>query len=235
MVAATQNAQEIERKRRLVWEQEQEAKFSQRQADMEKKMSDMLNELTTLRTTVNTMNNPTVNTTNTGLVTPQYSLSPALSQQTTGNAQLTSPISPVPQPTYPPPQPMFVEGSSSNPLPAPSQGNYYRDPPLPVSPPPLLYTEHTFQVSLAPPPLAHSLTPDPSPQMANAETSDWGSTSRSSRPGKRKKRRSPVHSSEDEGSSSSSSSSASSSRPRKRKSHHDSRCYTIHVSFSSVI
>ncbi|CAA7259645.1 unnamed protein product [Cyclocybe aegerita] len=222
VVVATQNAQESERKRRLAWEQEQESKYAQRQAEMEKKMLAMSNELSLLRATMNALrssgNTP-------GLATPQYNLSPALSQRATPNLQnLASPISPVSQ-SASQAQPMFIQGSSTNPLPPPPSVFQSEPTTNNIQPAPQPYIETTFQVNLSP--LPQAMTPGPSPHLTNTDASERPSASPAPRPSKRKKKRRSVHSSDDEGTSSGSSSSTSNHQPRKRVSHHDTRCYTI--------
>jgi len=49
MLTATKASQEIERKRRIAWEQEQEAKYTQRHAEMEKQMLEMKQEIISLK------------------------------------------------------------------------------------------------------------------------------------------------------------------------------------------
>ncbi|KAG9317452.1 hypothetical protein JVU11DRAFT_1652 [Chiua virens] len=51
-LASTREAQEIERKRRIAWEQEQEAKYRFRQAEMERRMLEMQQEITALKARV---------------------------------------------------------------------------------------------------------------------------------------------------------------------------------------
>lgn len=51
-LTSTREAQEIEHKRRLAWEQEQEAKYNLRQAEMERRMLEMQQEITTLKSRV---------------------------------------------------------------------------------------------------------------------------------------------------------------------------------------
>ncbi|KAH7887617.1 hypothetical protein F5I97DRAFT_1861597 [Phlebopus sp. FC_14] len=48
-LASTRESQEIERKRRLAWEQEQEAKYRLRQAEMERRMIEMRQEISVLK------------------------------------------------------------------------------------------------------------------------------------------------------------------------------------------
>ena len=47
-IAATQTAHEDKQRRRLAWEQEQEAQYAEKQAEMEKKKLEMSNELMSL-------------------------------------------------------------------------------------------------------------------------------------------------------------------------------------------
>ncbi|KDR83877.1 hypothetical protein GALMADRAFT_236338 [Galerina marginata CBS 339.88] len=227
-IAATQHAHEAEQKRRLAWEQEQETKYTQKQAEMEKTMLEMANELAMLRETVNTLNSQPPATH--GLLTPQYSMSPTLSQQTSADTPLTSPVSPFcqPQPSYT--QPMFIQGSSNQPFPlANSTVNYHiqANPiqtvaqPLSVHPP----VEVTPQGPIEP--VVQAITPNPSPQLASVESSRRPARTSSSGPQKRKKKKTS-YVSEDGNSSSCSDSTSKPSRPKKRTSHHDTRCYTIH-------
>ena len=57
-LASTREAQEIEHKRRIAWEQEQEAKYKLRQAEMERRMVEMQQEITALKARV-AFSNPT--------------------------------------------------------------------------------------------------------------------------------------------------------------------------------
>ncbi|KAF7355452.1 hypothetical protein MSAN_01462000 [Mycena sanguinolenta] len=88
----TKQAQEIERTRRLAWEQEQEAKYVQRQAEMERQMLEMRNEIAQLRSLL-------------GATTT----SPAIANLR--HPRPASPISPISQPSSHAQQ--FVQGSST--------------------------------------------------------------------------------------------------------------------------
>ncbi|KAJ7682642.1 hypothetical protein DFH06DRAFT_1314835 [Mycena polygramma] len=99
LVASTKHAQDIERTRRLAWEQEQEAKYAKRQAEMEHQMLEMRTELAQLRSLVNANRSP--------LFTP-YIGSPAIANLR--HPRPASPISPVSQPSSHCQQ--FVQGSS---------------------------------------------------------------------------------------------------------------------------
>ncbi|KAJ7765028.1 hypothetical protein DFH07DRAFT_916583 [Mycena maculata] len=94
LVQATKQAAELERTRRLGWEAELEAKYVQRQAEMERQMLDMRAELSHLRS----------------LVTPNGTgHSPLFTSPAIANLGHPSPVSPVSQPAQ---QPQFVQGSS---------------------------------------------------------------------------------------------------------------------------
>ncbi|KAJ7283938.1 hypothetical protein C8J57DRAFT_1054359 [Mycena rebaudengoi] len=88
LVAATKQAQDIERTRRLGWEKEQEAKYVQRQAEMERQMLDMRAEISSLRALFTANPSP--------LFTP-HNGSPAIANL--GPPRPASPISPVSQPS----------------------------------------------------------------------------------------------------------------------------------------
>ncbi|KAJ7044497.1 hypothetical protein C8F04DRAFT_588509 [Mycena alexandri] len=100
LVASTKQAQEIERTRRMGWEREQEAKYIQRQAEMERQMLEMRTEIASLRALVNANHSP--------LFTP-YNGSPAIANLR--HPRPASPISPVSQPSSHSQQ-QFVQGSS---------------------------------------------------------------------------------------------------------------------------
>ncbi|KAF5388452.1 hypothetical protein D9615_000536 [Tricholomella constricta] len=207
IVVATRESQEIERRRRVAWEQEQEAKFTQRQAEMERMMLEMRQEITTLQSTVSANSK---SPSSSGLLTPQHNMSPPIAIQRP--PQPASPISPISQPssyTYP----SFVQGSSSQAFPGHTS-----------------YSGH-FQISPQPEPIvvetpAPSVTPSPSPQLTFVQPSQLHHDLPTS-PGNRRKRQTSDLSSDDDGDSSDSSAS-NSGRPLKRISHHDKRCLTIH-------
>ena len=215
MIAATRQAQLGESQRRLAWEQEQEARYVQRQADMEHKMLEMFEEIKALRSTINALNNSTP------VVSPFNASSPPTSHLPTTpvSIQPASPSLPALLPPFSHPQPlrMPVQESTSNSLPTASASSHSN----PISTQP--YQGHTFQIPLVPS-SCDPLTPGTSPQVESPEQA----TSTSPRPKKRKKKRKPSPSSDNDGSTSSSSSYAT-TRPRKRRSNHDTQCYTIHV------
>ena len=112
MLAATKEAQEIERKRRIAWEQEQEAKFAQRQAEMERQLLEMKQEIQILKGTA-----PSTNISQPDLARPPANQTaslafPAIVQQP--SPQLSESSTPVS--LHGRSQPAFVQGSSSRPI-----------------------------------------------------------------------------------------------------------------------
>ncbi|KAF8897679.1 hypothetical protein BD779DRAFT_1432207 [Infundibulicybe gibba] len=209
IVSANREAHEIERKRRLAWEQEQEAKYTQRQAETERRMFEMRQEIASLRSVVANLS------TSSGLLTPQYQSSPAIPQQLP--RQLISPVSPAPHPSsYT--QPTFVQGSSSQPM--MNTFNPYQD----------NNSDHFMQVGtpISNPP--SSMTPAPSPQPNSVPTSEQtSSTTPSTNP--KKRRAYTISSDEEEDTDSSDSSELRAKRPNQRVNHHDKRCLTINNAF----
>ncbi|KAF8640016.1 hypothetical protein AX17_001260 [Amanita inopinata Kibby_2008] len=126
LVSTTRDAHEIERKRRLAWEQEQEAKFAQRQAETERCMLEMRQEIQTLRAMLGSNGKPLISSQQalqvskspleqqptrqpvTGLFMPHSSMSPAMQGQSIPLQTPTSQCSTLSQST-------FVQGSSNNP------------------------------------------------------------------------------------------------------------------------
>ncbi|KAG6854864.1 hypothetical protein C0991_012054 [Blastosporella zonata] len=210
LVASTKESQEIERNRRLEWEREQEVKYAHRQAEMERKLHELTQEVITLRST--NISNPTPPSS--GMLTPQHMLPPPLGIP--HPSQPVSPISPVSQPSsYP--YPTFVQGSSNQPFPG-HQQNYdigYHPSPEPI----IMETP------------AASVTPSPSPHLTYVQPNQLHQ-SLSVPPMHGMKRPSSVSSGDE---SSSSSSSSSSTRRVKRVNHHDTRCLTIHHAMRSHI
>ena len=194
-------------------------------------MLEMSNELTSLRATFNSFRGSSGIDT---LQTPPFVASPVLQPQSSAGVQPGSSMSPPPQPSFT--QPLFVQGSSSLTSTQPHQRSAS---PLVSSPSVPSPAVEVMSESISQP-VVQSITPDPSPHLSFVpsphfsfvETSRTSPTS-SGRPAKRKHKRVPSISSSD-GNSSSSSSSSDSERRRKRTNHHDTRCYTIHVSISWI-
>lgn len=204
IVSATRDSQEIERKRRLAWEQEQEAKHLQKQAEMERVIMEMRQEISILRSTPGAQP-PTL----LGLLTPQDTTSSTLSTQGAFHPSSMSPLCD----TYP----SFIQGSSSQPF--TGYQSYHDDLQMPLqSNVPTLDTPAT------------SVPPSPSPQLTCVQPSEIYDPSPS--PVNGKKRATSQLSSDDEGEDDYSDD--SSSRPTKRINHHDKRCITIHVRIRPV-
>jgi len=217
MITSTRQAQLGESQRRLAWEQEQEVKYAQRQADMEHKMLEMFEEIKALRSTINALNNNN----SASAISSSNAPSPPTSHlpTTPASLQLASPSLPALQPLpHPLPQRMPVRKSPINSLDAASSSNESNAVQSQSC------QEHTFQISLVPS-TYDVLTPGTSPQVESPEQV----TSTSPGPRRRKEKRKPSPSSDNDGSTSSSSSSAAPRRPRKRRNHHDTQCYTMHV------
>ena len=195
---------------------------------MEQKMQDMLNEITSLRSTVNILTSSPSPSPPTNASSPQFNMSPFMAQQISPYFQPASPISPVSQHSIY--QPIFVQGSSNGSLPSANQNTYQVGqvvrPQISqpnYAPPSCLEESPRLDVQLP-----HQAAADPSPQLTSLETSTSSSPSGLNLKGK--KRRKSVKPSDDGSSSLSSSSSDSArSRTRKRLNHHDTRCYTIQV------
>ncbi|TFK43658.1 hypothetical protein BDQ12DRAFT_731647 [Crucibulum laeve] len=219
IAATTREAQEREFARRREWEQEQEAKYSRRHAEMEKQICEMQQTILSLKAEVQksseTVTSTSVHTS--GLFTPQSQcdMSPALPEQRV--PEPASPISPAVQLNLSS-QPMFIQGSSTNPFPVSNS---------PLSVPVLQEFQHPYialpHAQAIVESLPQSVTPSPSSQLTVVNTSRDGQSSASSR---KKRLNSELSSDDEEGNSSCSS--MSTSRPRKRTSHHDRRCLTIH-------
>ncbi|EDR12809.1 uncharacterized protein LACBIDRAFT_311674 [Laccaria bicolor S238N-H82] len=206
MVSSTREAQEIERKRRLAWEQEQEAKYAQRQAQTERELFDMRQEMELFRSNIKDLRNSQ----RSGVLT-SHCTSPVSSEQR--SHQPVSPVSPVLQ-TATHANQVFVQGSSSDPLSA--QPSYYH--------------AHQFETTQDRHPQefvpsSQSITPTPSPQLTLVEASRQFPENNTSRRKSRKRQNSELSGSTD--SSSSESSGQSQSRPQRRINHHDKRCLTI--------
>lgn len=111
MLTVTKESQEIERKRRIAWEQEQEAKFTQRHAEMEKQILEMKQEIVTLKSCMGLHTNMSANDQRqpaTATFQRQDNVSPMAVQQPTPQMSL----SPVSNPSHANAQPTFVQGSS---------------------------------------------------------------------------------------------------------------------------
>ncbi|KAI0939260.1 hypothetical protein AcV5_000729 [Taiwanofungus camphoratus] len=227
ILSTTKEAAEIERRRRLAWEKEQEAKYAQRQAEMERQMLDMRQEISLLKAYISL--NPHPNSANPVLPASAISsiahieASPGAVQESDSAHQLhapnestaqfpMSPLTPVSEsPQYQ--APTFVEGSSS-PF-VPNTGAFTPNTTENE-------TNHQSNTPLANP--LGSVTPSSTSQL-NEPTPQPSTSS----PNLRKRPTPAVQSDEDEEGSSGDESSdfPAPDRPLRRANGHDARCLTI--------
>ncbi|TFK28855.1 hypothetical protein FA15DRAFT_633377 [Coprinopsis marcescibilis] len=223
--------QEAEAQRRRIWEQEQEAKAARRQAEVDEQMLRMREELSYLRSFLETRQSASSST----LFIPHRS-SPSSTAETLGDnsVQLVSPISPMAQT---PPFTRLSALQGNHLLDYPEQcANVDRDlSPTPTSRPPSQGSEfhlpaphaimHFDQQSCDPP--SKSTTPEFSSQSQCDSIESSHPTPAPLPPRLKQKRQNISSSSENDSDCSYDSSVISTGRPRKRANHHDKRCLTI--------
>ncbi|OCH92899.1 hypothetical protein OBBRIDRAFT_772531 [Obba rivulosa] len=224
VLSATREAAEIERRRRLAWEREQEAKYAQRQAEMERQLLDMRQEISLLKAYIS-LHPPNVTP---ALLpsTPEFIPSTARIEAVplTSTETPSQLASPVPQPSIPisphVQQPTFVQGSSSRPIIN-----------TPIYAPPTI--EPSLQLDVPSTRSSISVAASPSLQSATTEATSVVSgsptpISPAQTPNPRKRPIPPVTSScSDDSSDDEMSDSPASDRPLKRLNGHDTRCLTI--------
>ncbi|TFK92223.1 hypothetical protein K466DRAFT_252729 [Polyporus arcularius HHB13444] len=212
-----------ERERRVAWEREQEAKATQKQAEMERQILGMRQELSMLKTYISLHPN----------MAPPADLHQREYVQTIPTSARIEPASPFMEPEPSPqspmspisPMPMFVEGSSSRPLVAQvaySESLQNASPPVlqNASPPvlqsawPLLGPPTPQSMGASPSP-AHTPVPQSNslkrPRLVLEDESDYDTDT------------------EDD------SDTPPSDRSHRRKNGHDNRCLTIHASLLPVL
>jgi len=202
---STRESQEIEQRRRLAWEQEQEAKYALRQAEMERRMLEMHQELATLKAKL-AFGTPKVATASSSVQTPPMTSQVPEDQQPTLS---TSPVlshSSIITTNYASPD--SVHSSIQQ------HASAYSDAELPVASPSFSNTPSSVYTS---PPLLSQPA-----QFINVDPS----SSRQGGPSNSRKRLT-LDTTSDDGSDTSQSSIVE--RPLKRKNHHDTRCLTIQV------
>lgn len=144
-VRATKEAHSRETQRRMIWEQEQEVKYRQRQAEMEQQINEMRHQITVLQSALAqnatgsrhpgspaiTLNHsalspecgPSMDDSHSpGIYNSQYNVSPAVQSHQLN--QSISPISPVPSNHPPYGTPQFIQGSSTAPQASLAQSYY---------------------------------------------------------------------------------------------------------------
>jgi hypothetical protein len=209
MLTVTKESQEIERKRRLAWEQEQEAKYAQRQAEMERQMLEMRQEILSLKASVGMNPNMTAGDrgqlTTTSYQPSGYGMPMVVQQPTPQTSQAQSPVSTSSQSHF---QPAFVEGSSNRPAQQHSTSSN-----VPSISPELLVMEPTSPHFIAVE--GSQLHPDaPCPQKRSTPNADTDGDDESS---DSESDESPPH------------------RARRRTNGHDTRCLTIQVRFTFAV
>ncbi|CDO71324.1 hypothetical protein BN946_scf184908.g82 [Trametes cinnabarina] len=236
VIASARDAAAAERDRRIAWEREQEAKSFQRQAEMERQIMDMREEINLLKAYISLQPHarPAATFQAQGITDKIPSIAHReLASPDIENSPQTplSPISPVPH--HPPaPQAAFVEGSSSGPL-KPQDLSATYDPILGGSLSPSSSTKTTphsatvaaTQVALRSVSSDH-LAP-PTPQSTGPSVSPMPLSPRP-HPAVRKRPRYVLEDDSDYTGSSAGEAGDSADRRRERRNGHDSRCLTIH-------
>ncbi|KAI9001122.1 hypothetical protein BD414DRAFT_473648 [Trametes punicea] len=225
VVATAREAAAAERKRRIAWEREQEAKSMQRQTELERQILDMREEINMLKAYISMhphIPDPAGIQAQSTL-TPIASIAhiePASPSTEPSPQTPLSPISPIPH-HQSVPQPQFVEGSASRPLVQHSEALTH-SPSLSVLSPPAstLPSPHFAPASTATP----AISPDSSDHLAPP-------TPQSTAPSTALRKR-PRYVLEDDSDYQSESEGEAggpnSDHVRERRNGHDRRCLTIH-------
>ncbi|KAL7282323.1 hypothetical protein ACG7TL_003793 [Trametes sanguinea] len=235
VIATARDAAAAERDRRIAWEREQEAKNLQRQAEMERQILSMREEINMLKAYISmqphmppppAIQAPTITTT----IPSIARIEPASPTMESSPQTPLSPISPVPR--HPPnPQSDFVQGSSSRPLDSHLSATQDSTSQF-LSPPSSNTASPHVPSATATQPASRSgsfeqLAP-PTPQSTGPSVSPM-STSPRPEVGMRKRPRYVLEDDSDYSTSSAEETgNASSTRARERRNGHDSRCLTIH-------
>ncbi|OAX44515.1 hypothetical protein K503DRAFT_764929 [Rhizopogon vinicolor AM-OR11-026] len=196
---STREAQEIEQRRRLAWEQEQEAKYALRQAEMDRRMLEMQQELAALKAKL-------------AFGTPKVA-----SASSSGQRHSMTPHAPEQQQPTPGTSPALSHSSTNHASPDSVQSSVQRHPSafsdgeLPAASPVGDTPGSAYASSPILSPPARFINVDPS-------SSRRGNSSNS-------RKRPTLDITSDDGSDTSQSSIVE--RPLKRKNHHDTRCLTI--------
>lgn len=244
LLTESQEAAACERQRRIQWEKEQEARYSQRDAEIQEKFSSMQERITELTELVNTSRAPT---TASEVSTPASFNGPTFPTLEQPYIPPETPFSPAAHSPYAP-SPTFVQGSSRQPymvhplamsMPATPVAAFS---PVPImthaTSTPLPHTPHipAPQIPLSILPHLH-LHPHPFTDMSTSPTASFPATPANhpsaasppsgTQPNPRKR---PATTDDDEDNSSERPRSPRDGKPAKRVNGHDNRCLTIHVS-----
>ncbi|KAF8663485.1 hypothetical protein AX16_001053 [Volvariella volvacea WC 439] len=221
LMATIREEQENERSRRIKWEQEQEAKHLACRADLERRVVDLEQELSSLKAIISSGQ-----TMDASRYTHATEYSVPIYRETLGQASPTaSTLAP------PHPAPSFVQGSSTPSY--PNGSSFYDSPQSTYSSRNSQFLHHRNHqthaafLGMNPPPILTN-TPTQSPQLdplANASVAQDAVN-------RLHKRQSYPHSKlsspSSNGDDSDISETSSTCRPVKRISHHDKRCFTVH-------
>ncbi|KIJ70102.1 hypothetical protein HYDPIDRAFT_172008 [Hydnomerulius pinastri MD-312] len=207
-LASTREAHEIERKRRIAWEQEQEARYVLRQAEMERRMLEMRQEITALKARV-----------------AFSSLAGGSSSASLSSTNTVAP-EPAPEPApYPHPSPPHIERQQPTPTTSPalshtSTPNYVSSPAITSATQPVAGPSSHSAPDATVASASTSHLPSPSLPPARFINVDPSSSSQNTR-------KRSVFESETEEEFSSEDSSLPPAQRLRRKNHHDTRCLTI--------
>ena len=200
---ATKEADVLEKQRRMAWEKEQEERFSKREAELEKQVQEMQEEIDRLKAHINSAPSPSPS----GVYTPIAS-----SESETPSVGETFPEAPLsPESTSFHQVPQFVEGSSRHAVTEQTR-------PLDNSQEPSPGSGTASEVPL----LAYPLTP----RGFSAEPTSLPSTAQSN---VRKRHSPPMYSDSEEESTSDTSDASPMDNPKKRRNGHDKSIRTVHV------
>lgn len=205
---------ETERKRHLAWEREQEAKYTQRQADMERQMHELRQEISLLKAYISL--HPSMDINMLSDVLPLSARITPVPLPPEESETISSPATTASQPSVAVQTPQYIQGSSSQPL-NPDRVETTSQPPSTSSGSQLIFMEEwnpeaqRSHRSRAPPTRDSS-----SPSLSQQDTS---------------LRRSEEfdYSSGDDDDESSTSAHTDEHMSRKRLNGHDARCLTIQV------
>ena len=202
---SARESQEIEQRRRLAWEQEQEAKYAMRQAEMDRRMLEIQQELAAFKAKLAFGSNKAAITAPSVQTPPMAVQGPDQQQPTPSTSPALSHSS-------------SIVTSNASPGSVPRQALACSDAELPAASP---FSDGTPRSAYASPPLLS--------QPARFISVDPSSSGRSNSSSLRK--RPTLDTTSDDGSDTSQFSTVE--RPVKRKNHHDTRCLTIQVKYGT--
>ncbi|CAL1700915.1 unnamed protein product [Somion occarium] len=242
LLTESKQAAQREQERRRQWEREQEARYSQREAEIEKQVTTMKEEISSLKEYISIQSSRTSPSFSSGVNTPgsyYHSIMPTLEQAYVPPPD--SPFSPSSQSPYPA-SPMFVQGSSRQPIMAPQSMPV--TPVAVLSPPPIMThaastpLPPTPSIASEPPPISSDISTSPTVSVPPTPANNLVVPSPSVYPTPNpRKRPPPVANGESDRDDTGSERprSIGVDRPAKRINGHDSRCLTIHAAMRTRI